>query len=171
MEYSPEESFYRFLRSGVHFCLSFAPYFPVILIVASLLWYVPTTYTYVMPAAFVLVVFPLLDMMIWCLRYRSKKPHWKKRPLTMQVIYASRRIDLADHNPLKWCHALIRKKRASLFDTYLTWGALPLIITITTLEQLLRLLICGHANSDNTAWTLIEHMLDRREKIVNQQRS
>lgn len=164
MAHALEESLSRFFRSLAHLCGSFVPYFLPGLITVSLLKFAPSSYTVVVPVAFVLATFPPMNMVLECIIYKHKKPEdqWHERSIVLQVIYASRRCSLADHNPNRWSRGLIQdqKEKPSLFDRFLTRGALPWIISITTLEKMYRRLTRrSRPDSGVIDWRYLKHLL------------
>ena len=158
-----EESLSRFISSLAHLFGSFAPYFLPTLITVCLLKFVPFSYYIVIPIAFLAAAFPPMNIIFQLIVHRPKKSEveWHERSLTLQVIYASRRCSLADHSPNRWCRGLLKdqEESPSWFDRFLTRGALPWIVTITTLEKIYRRLTRRGPDSCIIDWRYLKHLL------------
>ncbi|MFH1142108.1 MAG: hypothetical protein V1695_00160 [Candidatus Uhrbacteria bacterium] len=108
-----------------------------------------------------LIVFSLLVMLVQCIFYRPKE--WKRRPLTLQVLYASKRISLAEYSPISWCMCMLRKKRASLMEHFFVWSVLPLIVSVTELQHFW-FNLKNMVKHDPTEWSVIEYILDKHNQ-------
>ena len=162
MNYSTEESAHRFLSRLIHLCASFAPYIFLGLAFSYLNWLVPKA---VIPALLIvvsLIEFSLLVMIVQFIFCRPKV--WKHRPLILQVLYASKRLSLAEHNPVEWCWHLLRYKQASLLKHHLVWSVLPLIVTVTELRHVWYNMN-QVSNKTHAVWTAIEYILDQQDRL------
>jgi len=142
----------------VHLFGTFTPYVFLALVLTYLDWLSPQAMIPAILTVSCLIVFSLLVMLVQCVLYRPNK--WKQRPLTLQVLYASKRISLAEHSPIRWCMSLLRQKRASLVEHFFVWSVLPLIVSVTELHHFWFNLkdVVRH---DPTEWSAIEYILEK----------